>query len=280
VKDFEPSAVVIADSVAKDTGYRVTTMQVRLHRFMLPEFNTHRAFSRNSASSRAIPVNRQFIKMAEEPAVPLLWPGERKGMQGGPPLPTEKAIAAREVWLRARDEMMGCAEAMVNLGVHKSVVNRLLEPFLPHTVVVTATDWGDFYAQRLPPQDGSEPLAQAEIVAAAIVMRKAYTDSTPAQLIPGEWHLPYLDDWELKSMPVVQAKQVSVARCARTSYLTQDGKRDVAEDLNLYRRLLHASPPHWSPFEHVATPAVPDEPVKGNFTGWHQLRHMHPGVHL
>jgi hypothetical protein len=280
VKDFEPSARVIADSVAKDTGYRVTTLEVRLHRFMLAEFNTHRAFSRNSASSRAIPVHKQMVTVAEEPAVPLLWPSERKGMQGGPPLPTYKARAARETWLRARDEMVECAETLTTLGVHKSVVNRLLEPFLPHTVIATATDWGDFYAQRTPPQDGGEPLAQSEIVAPALLMRKAYLASTPVELTLGQWHLPYLDDWELKSMPVEQAKQVSVARCARVSYLTQNGTRDVAEDITLHRRLVNANPPHWSPFEHVATPAAKDEPVKGNFTGWHQLRHMHPGVHL
>lgn len=274
MRDFEPTAVVIADSVARDTGYRVTTLEVRLHRFMLPEFLTHRAFSRNSSSSRAIPVGKRIAQVVEEPAIPLLWPGERKGMQGGPPLPTALANDAREIWLSARDVVVEYAKDLHAMGVHKSIVNRLLEPFLTQTIIVTATDWGDFYAQRLPPQDGREPLAQAEIVAAAIAMRTAYLNSTPAQLTLGQWHLPYLDDWELKSMPVQQAMQVSVARCARVSYLTQDGKRDVAADLDLYRRLAHASPPHWSPMEHVATPADKFEQSKGNFTGWHQLRHI------
>lgn len=265
---------MIADSVSRDTGYRVTTLELRMHRFMLPEFLTHRAFSRNSSSNRAIPVLKRIDQVVDEPAMPLVWPGERKGMQGGPPLPTYLANDAREVWLAARDTTVEYAKDLLDLGVHKSIVNRLLEPFLSQTVIVTATDWGDFYAQRLPPQNGGEPLAQAEIVFLACEMRKAYVASDPVQLTLGQWHLPYLDDWELKTMPVEQAKRVSVARCARVSYLTHDGKRDVAADLDLYRRLSSASPPHWSPLEHVATPADKGEQTQGNFTGWHQLRHM------
>ncbi len=273
MSQFEPSARVIADSVNEITGDRLTTLEVQLHRFMLAEFNTHRAFSRNSASSRAISAERQMQSVTDNPAVPLLWPGERKGMQGGPPLPREKAEAARQTWLRARNEAVACARTLNDLGVHRSITNRLLEPFMVHTVVVSATDWKDFFSQRARPQDGSEPLAQAEIVHAATAMKVAMTESTPVKLTLGQYHLPYIQDWELTTMPTDQAIMVSVARCARTSYLTQNGTRDVAEDVRLYQRLISAQPPHWSPLEHVATPAARREITLGNFTGWHQARH-------
>lgn len=270
--DFEPSATVIADSTCN--GHRLTTMEVKFHRFMLSAFNTHRSLSRNSASSRAIPVAKTMQRLADEPAIPLLWPGEKKGMVGGPPLRSEDAEHARDIWLSARDEAVRHAEQLVSLGVHKSVANRLLEPFMSHTVVVTATNWDNFYAQRTAPQDGTTALAQAEIVAAATAMYDAHQASKPEPLTLGQWHLPYIADWELKSMPTQQAIQVSVARCARTSYLTQNGKRDPAEDIALYQRLVTASPPHWSPLEHVATPAMNHEHVRGNYSpGWHQLRH-------
>ncbi len=273
MSDFVPSARVIADSVSTTGGIRLTTLEVQIHRYMLAEFNTHRAFSRNSASSRALSVQRQIDRILEQTAMPLLWPGERKVMQGGPPIPTERVSAARQTWLRARDEALGCARTLTDLGVHRSVVNRLLEPFMTHTVVVSATDWDDFFAQRLAPQDGSAPLAQAEIVAAATAMKEAMDDSSPEPLGLGQYHLPYIQEWELATMPHDQAIMVSVARCARTSYLTQNGTRDVAQDVQLYQRLVTAKPPHWSPLEHVATPATRREITLGNFTGWHQARH-------
>jgi hypothetical protein len=270
VTDFQPSARIIADSISP-VGDRLTTLEVRLHRYMLPEFNAHRVFSRSSASSRALSVTRQLKLLTDEPVYPAVWPQERKGMQGGPPLPTTKTLAARVFWDRARTNAIETAEALTELGVHRSVVNRILEPFMAHTIVVTATDWDGFFEQRLPPQQG-EPLAQAEIVLAAAAMNKAMFNGVPERLDYDQWHLPYLDTHELKTMHIDTAHKVSVARCARTSYLTQDGKRDVEADLDLFRRLITADPPHWSPLEHVAKPADDVNP-RGNFTGWHQLRH-------
>jgi hypothetical protein len=248
-------------------------MEVRMHLSMQRAFNTHRAFSRNSASNRAIPVARNLARIAEEPVLPLVWPQERPGMQGGPPLPTSKADQARDTWLAARDNAVTAVEQLLNLGVHKSIANRLLEPFQAVTIIVTATDWDDFFAQRIGAYD-AEPLAQAEIRAPAEHMWKAMQRSTPEKLSLGQWHLPYLNAWELKTLPQEQAISISVARCARVSYLTHTGVRDVQADLNLFQRLVTANPPHWSPLEHVATPALPTETVKGNFTGWHQLRHL------
>lgn len=272
MEDFRPSARVIADSISPG-GVRLTTMEVNIHLFIHRQFNTHRALSRNSASNRAIPVHKTLARVAERPALPLVWPQEKPGMQGGPPLPSAKADQAREIWLAARDKAVQSAEQLLALGVHKSIVNRLLEPFQYVTIVCTATDWDDFFIQRLAAHTG-EPLAQAEIRVAAERMFRALSESRPERVELGQWHLPYLKPWELQSLPNDQAISVSAARCARVSYLTHDGKRDIQADLDLYNRLVSANPPHWSPLEHVATPAMNDEAVKGNYTGWLQLRHM------
>lgn len=265
--DFEPAARVIADSVSP-AGYRLSTLEVRLHRFVLAEFNTHRALSRNSASSRAIPVSRTLASIAEEPAVPLFWPGEQRGMQGGANLSHDGEEKARQIWLDARDAAVHHAEQLYALGVHKSVTNRLLEPFMSHTVIVSATDWDNFWHQRC------SPLAQPEIRFAAEAMRAAYRHSRPRLVGWGEWHLPYISDDERRTHDLATLTRVSAARCARVSYLTHDGRRSISDDLRLWRRLIDARPPHASPLEHVAIPtgAYYDNP--GNFTGWEQLRHL------
>lgn len=261
--DFHPSARVIADSISL-WGHRLVTMEVVIHRFVLSEFNTHRSLSRNSASSRAVPVRTMIDAVTNTPAIPLEWPAEQRGMQGGDQI-TDPGVA-REVWLNARDAALLRAEALVALGVHKSVVNRLLEPFMAHTVIVSATDWDGFWAQRC------SPLAQPEIRAAAHAMRQAYDASTPAKLDVGEWHLPYISDDDRAVTSLVNLRRISVARCARVSYLTHDNTRAHDLDLDLYTRLITADPPHASPLEHVAAPV--DTATRGNFTGWVQLRHI------
>jgi thymidylate synthase ThyX len=115
-------------------------------------------------------------------------------------------------------------------------------------------------------------LAQPEIRVAAEAMRAAYDASTPVAVPHGQWHTPYVHD-EDGDLDDETKRQVSAARCARVSYLTHDGRRDIEKDLVLYDRLVTARPPHWAPLEHVATPATDDEAPLGNLRGWRQLRH-------
>lgn len=279
---FYPTAKVIADSVSP-TGDRVTTIEVTTHRFILAEFNTHRAFSRNSASSRAIPYQKMRAKALETPALPLSWPAEQKGMQGGEEAFPEAQREFEAVWLTARDKAVQVADQLHEMGLHKSVINRILEPFLPHTIIVSATDWQGFWDQRCHPD------AQPEIRVAAEVMRDAYNASTPLELEWGDWHLPYISDEErgefplktrgldtgvyegLKLLHINPLLKISAARCARVSYLTHDGKRDVYKDIELFERLHTHTPPHASPLEHVARASYNYR--KGNFHGFQQLRH-------
>lgn len=285
-----PYAKVIADSTYAD-GVRLTTMEVCFHRFVLSEFNTHRVFSRNSASSRAIPIHKQLAKLDEGLALPLSWPGEKPGMQGGEELPEDVAAEVRAAWQSLGDDTVAAAEALKAKGLHKSVVNRLLEPYMWHTVVVTATAWDNFFAQR------SNTLAQPEIRAVSELMERVHSASTPRVLGEGEWHLPYVQDDEVAEASGeawAELAKVSAARCARTSYLTQAGVRDRSKDLELFSRLVTAKPAHWSPLEHVATPWAENRaagalaftdiegkpqvshldhlPRVGNLLGWRSLR--------
>ncbi len=261
----EPNATIIADSTSP-SGVRLTTIEVTLHRFVLAELNTHRVFSRNSASSRAIPVRKQIARVVDDPAIPVEFGANQRGMQAGEPLTGDEHDQALSAWLEARDHTVESVTRLQELGVHKQVTNRLLEPFMWHTVIVTATEWDGFWEQRC------SPLAQPEIRVAAEAMKAAYGASEPDPVDLGEWHTPYLRDDDGDLDPET-ARQVSAARCARVSYLTHDGRRDIAKDLELYERLVTARPPHWSPLEHVATPAPAGESTLGNLREWRQLRH-------
>lgn len=273
--DTMVEAKVITDSV-NELGDRLTTLQVVCHRFVLAEFNTHRVFSRNSASSRAIPVTKQLERIRYEPARPLEWPAEQPGMQGGSELTGKDLEDAQFLWDLAGDFVTDLVEGYLETHpekssrLHKSLINRLLEPFMWHTICVSSTEWENFFAQRC------SPLAQPEIRSAAEAMRRAIEQSTPRELDEEEWHLPYMDEEDIVECDARGFDQrfVSAARCARTSYLTQEGTRDLAEDVKLFERLRNPGegPPHASPLEHVATPDIYGDGV-GNFKGWHQLRH-------
>lgn len=291
------TAKLIAHSTYEG-GPDLATVQATGRRFILAELNTHRALSKNSASSRAIPFPKQVQKIIDGLAYPEIWAAEQKGMQGGDEIADVES--ARELWEMAASEAVAVAQDLHGMGVHKSIVNRLLEPFMWHTVVMTGTAWENFFNQRC------SPLAQPEIRVMAEEIRTAVQSSEPEVLREdlGMWHTPYIEKQD-GDEAIARARgnereawfelvKVSAARCARVSYLTQEGKRDMAEDLDLFDKLTKADPPHWSPLEHVATPwpanrqvgfmTFPDFrdarqfvptnhlPRVGNLLGWRSLR--------
>jgi len=295
-------AKVLADSVSP-AGHRLTTLEATFPRFVLAEFNTHRVFSRNSASSRAIPVAKQLRRVLDDPYVPIEFGSNKPGMQAGPALTGAARDAAEAEWLAARDDAVrhvlglitspenvagyddlhACLEAAQGqlkeppvgwLNVHKQVANRLLEPFMWHTVIVSATTWDNFFNLRCHPD------AQPEIRLIASKMREALERSVPTRLEPGEWHLPLVGEAEREeTSSAEELAMVSIGRCARVSYLTHDGTRDLAADVALYDRLLESG--HMSPMEHVARPMTPAELAEsewsGNFQGWVAHRKLIPG---
>ncbi|MFC4948219.1 hypothetical protein [Pseudonocardia sp. GCM10023141] len=272
-------AKVVADSV-NETGDRLTTMVVTLPRSALAELNTHRAFSRNSASSRAVPVERMIEYVQRSPYVPRAFSVNKPGMNAHefiePGSPQWTDVLAW--WTQSVEIAVRQARAGLELGVHKQEVNRILEPYLMHTVVISGTEWNNFFEQRLATDDTGAPLAYLPIYDAAVAMRDALTGSAPRTVASGEWHTPFITPAERDVLAPDQVRAVAAARSARVSYFTPTGDRVVGAgpsleaDLRLCERLLdpgEGSAPHLSPFEHVATPAAPGS---GNFTGWRQWR--------
>ena len=254
-------ARVLTDSVSP-AGVRLTTMEVCFPRFVLSEFNTHRVFSRNSSSSRAVPTSKMIERVLQNPAMPAEWGVNKAGMSASEALSDQEAEAARTLWLKARDRAVESVRDLQNYNVHKQVINRILEPFMWHTVIVTATEWENFFSLRCAPN------AQPEIQVAAKLMRRAMDESIPRSVAVGEWHLPLVQEDE-RTMNIEELKKISAARCARVSYLTHDGKRDIEKDIELCERLRLDR--HLSPFEHVATPSN-DADFHANFRGWIQMR--------
>lgn len=292
------SAKVICDSFGNSCRLRITTLELEYPRFIHAEFMTHRVFSRNASSSRAIPVQKMIDVIKLNPAMPIHWGKNQPGMQANEELTGLASQNTQTLWMEARDSAIEIAEQMLKFGAHKQIVNRILEPFSHIRVIVTATDFANFFALR------DHPDAQPEIRELARVMKEAVKASEPQVLNDGEWHLPYLtsDDFtviydHLKKGRITRdepseydtwmlACAVSAARCARVSYLTHDGERPTLEkDLGLYHMLVNANPPHMSPCEHQACPdkwdaiAVNWAQAKrhGNFTGWIQFRHLIQG---
>ena len=264
---------VIADSVSP-FGDRVTTMECTFHRFILPEFNTYRMWSRSAASSRAIPTKRRIDEVRDNPAMPARFGKNQRGMVAEESLEGDALGEAVATWLEASQAAADYAQILAQLNVAKELVNRVLEPFSWHTSVVTASDFQNCFNQRIPVEAG----AQSEFQVLASAMKDALDSSDPEMLLAGEWHLPYISDQEKRSRKLEDTKKASVARVARTSYLKKEF--DFDKDLDLYERLLSADPPHLAPFEMVATPCGIDNYKNhpGNLDGWLQLRHFVDGT--
>lgn len=266
---------VLADS-ASPRGVRLTTLEITLPRNILAEFNTHRKFSRNSASSRAIPMMKMIERAMNDPFIPIYWGKNQPGMSASEELSPEDQAKAIAIWLAARDDAVKHAKALDALGVHKQEGNRLLEPFQWQTVLVTATDWDNFFALRM------HKAASPSIRRAAELMFEAREASTPKFVDYGEWHLPLIqpDEFDGKFEHTEEACMVAVGRCARVSYLTHDGKRDLAADVELCEKLIASG--HMSPLEHIATPSffkyAPPSRYReaSNFCGWKQFRKFIP----
>lgn len=273
----------ILDSV-NEYGDRLTTLQLKYPRFIHAEFMTHRVFSRNASSSRAIPVKKIIETIKNDPVFPSYWGKNQPGMQAFEELDEDTIIKAKNVWESAMNSAIKHAEEFIELGVHKQIANRILEPFSHINVIVSSTNWSNFYALRR--HKDAQPeirlLANAMYNSMYQEIQKTIENSQPKLLKHGEWHLPYINDYELDNdLDILQ--KMSAARCARVSYLLHDGKvPSIEDDLNLFERLMGNSPIHATPVEHQG---MPDRKIglnwenpnlHGNFTGFIQYRKTFP----
>lgn len=266
-------ARILLDSIGP-TGARLTTWELTYPRFVHAELMTHRSFSRNSSSSRAIPIEKLIAKVVEDPALPVEWGKNQAGMQAKELLDEETAAKCKDVWLRGRDEMVKIAYELNALGLHKQLVNRVIEPWMHITVLVSATNFMNWYGLR------AHAEAQPEIAWVAKEMIREITKSTPKQLSKDEWHLPLMPDKQdliLAGFPLYEILMICAGRCARVSYLTHEGKREPKADLILAERLLKSG--HMSPFEHAGK-ALDKLWWSGNFRGFEQYRKTLPNESL
>ena len=280
-------AKMLADSISSE-GIRLTTMQLTYPRSVHAELMTHRVFSRNSASSRAIPVEKLMDQIINDPYIPVYWGKNQPGMQARIEMSEMERVASKDAWIGAREDMLYRVEQMVKLGLHKQEANRLLEPWMWITVIVSATEWQNFFNLRQDwsiPADGNQSEreminpafpAHPSIQVIAYMARCLYMGHKPDELKVGEWHLPLVrgidEHHVVPTYGQSNAVKISIGRGARVSYLTHEGKRDPLKDIELYDRLLADG--HMSPFEHVAECGGPSEKDHwyGNFRQWRQYR--------
>lgn len=179
---------MICDSISDHTGKRLSTVAITYPRFIHAEILTHRDRARNSASSRAIPWPKMMSAIENYPVIPIRWGSEQKGMQTGNEIPEKDRKLAEDIWLNARDNAINSAKALAELGVHKSLVNRITEPWMWITVVMTATEWKNFFRLRCH-QD-----AEIHFQKIAGMIRDCLDNNSPIRKRAGEWHLPYIDE--------------------------------------------------------------------------------------
>lgn len=268
------SAKILLDSLHPKGNSRLITAELTYQRFIHAELMTHRAFSRNAASSRAIPLRRSIDAALHYPAGPYWWGKNQAGMQAEEALTGNELRVARGIWAMARTDARQHAKDMEHCHVHKQIANRVLEPYLWITVIVTSEIRGlsNFFAQR------AHPAAQPEFQFLAYRFAKAVMDSSPTQLPDKGWHIPYGDRMPDSVRTIEEQLQIATARCARVSYMNHNGDIDVEDDKGLFKKLKDQG--HWSPFEHCAQAVMDrlDGPRTGNFGPyWYQYRKQFVG---
>ena len=277
------SAKIIEASKCIQTGALLLTFELFLPRCILAEANTHRKHSKNTGSSRAIPIIRMLKDIMRSPFVPLYWGANKAGMQSHVQLPVWKRVLCNLLWVTHRYFTYFTVRALNALGLHKQWSNRLFEPHSYVRQVVTTSDcFSNFMALR---HHGD---AQPEIIYLAILMRQELirmektkswrkVNANDVKANAYNWHLPYVTELErrqYKTHPMFLAK-ISAARCARTSYLTQEGiVPQLEREIKTVEKLVKSDPIHASPFEHQAYPTVNGETNSRNFEGFRQYREV------
>lgn len=261
---FKVSAELIGYSEYVPTGKRVATFVVAIPKFIQAHINSHRALSRNSGSSRAMPLKIVRERVLKNPFIPVEFAKNRPGMRGGVLFSDTKQAMLRSLWLGARIIPCFIHWFFEKAGLHKEIANRVIEPWMFVEVIITATEWNNFINLR------GDDAAQPEIQIVAKEIKNLLEISKPEKLEVGEWHTPFISVSDKENVSQEDILKISAARCARVSYKLYDGQvSNLEKDKALCDQLI--SQGHWSPFEHIATPLT-DLKNSGNFVGWLQYR--------
>ncbi len=270
------NATIIQDSVSLE-GLRVTTFELEYPRFIHSELMTHRLFSRNAASSRAIPISAMNERVAHSPASPVHWGQNQPGMQANQELSESAQSVAKMHWRNAVLSAVSYSETLNAVGVHKQIANRVTEPFQIMKTIVTATEWDNWYYLR------NHSDAQPEIHALAKIMYEEHQNSVPMLINSGEWHVPYVKRTRSNVGEMYygnpgeylsdgDARIISASCCAQVSYRKNDDSLEKAK--SIYDRLINSTPMHASPVEHQATPMMFASKVGGGMHWEQGITHM------
>ncbi len=249
---------VIADSIATTSGTRMLTLEIEYMRFFHSEFMTHRMLSKNAASSRAIPVKSVHENIRHNTARPIHYGRNKSGMSADVEVDHLTKESLIQLWDASRDSALAFATVMSQMGAHKQIANRLTEPYQFMKTVVSGTEWANIKWLR------HHEDAQPEFFELMDTIICAVDQSSPQELYPGEWHVPYVSthrnpngaleyiDATGNHLTPHQAIQVSASCCAQTSYRKNDDSLEKAEEV--FNKLIRSQPVHASPVEHQATP--------------------------
>jgi len=290
------TAKIIAHSFVAETGSEIVTFEVTYPRFILPEVLTHRVFSRNTSSSRAVP-SKKMGYWSEKIFYPIHWGKNKAGMSASEELSGVNLVISKFLWSTSAAIAFGLHSILSKLGGHKQWVNRIIEPYVYVKQVITTTELSNFFNLRCHKD------AQPEIQFLANEMYKEYTNTHDCRILDkGDWHLPYIDFDDAGAAHIIDQDEeislqdailISVSACAQVSYRATDFSIEKARKIFKMLNVFNSDEPiHASPLEHQATPVIYPErkngkwPIgvthrdrsgklwSGNFSGYVQLRHL------
>lgn len=270
------TAEVVAHSRRKLLGMQsdICTLVVEMPLMIWAQMLTHRDFSRNGQSARAVPISALIQQTIDNKVTPIYWGANKSGMQANSEIPKELHAAANKIWREGALNARRTARKLDKLNLHKQIANRPLAPYQHIRVIITSTEWDNFYVLR------KHKDAQPEIQAVADAMHTAMCGSTPRVLRRGEWHLPFIKTKRIGSQTLYysgseqvtlgQAKKISASMCAQISF--RAGDDNIKKALTIFSKLATSTPIHASPFEHQAKAKILPFARCRNLVGWHQYR--------
>lgn len=245
-----------------DSVKKIATFELVYPRFIHAELMTHRVFSRNAASSRAIPTSKLLEMVKNEPIIPEKVGYNKPGMQAQEYLEGKQYEEFREIWKTIAKDVVKGLEELQKLNIHKQTINRALEPWLPIKTLVTSTEWQNFFYLR------DSEYAQPEIAQLAKEMKEIYYNSGFKELNGdfnyldiNSWHIPYIEESDVEfanefishtdKPKLFILLMLSAARCARVSYAIggiskKTKEQEYEKALELFKNK------HLSVFEHQA----------------------------
>lgn len=271
---------VLKDSISPE-GDRLFSIHAHYPRIILAEVNTHKIISKCGSSSRAIPILKSIEALEQNFFLPSYWGKNQSGMQAKEEISIEDQDKAKKIIQSHFKSSVKMVKKLLDLGLHKQVCNRYLEPFMYQNTIISATEWDNFFKLRF--HEDCEP----HFFQLAKCIKKAFDEHTPEQLLPGEWHLPFIDtkrdennkliyglsdETGFEEVSLEIAKKISCSTVAQISYRKEDRTIDTAN--KVFDKLLNSEPKHSSCSEHQGTPIDYNSLSDMNFLDDKGITHM------